>query len=271
MHYLDDYLPTHPHNIIWQKSYNWSVRLRNTGVGRCAHYPPQGPSKLNRIFVDEEKLWDFLFGNNSYIVFTVSHNYLCKWWRRWWRCDEVRSARTSVQQEIEIKQEQTEDIFVFLFSTLSIFNFRIMSFDAVQELLSFAFVTCFTIPSLYTFLLSILPHTRNRFFHQNNYPTSTHVQRAPHWRTCVWILVSKSTSLPVYCRRVVVVNGLSVVILTTNLTQVVLSQVPPIINSQASNITHFRRCVNVWGSCGSEVYTCVSKSVLSSVNISPNR
>lgn len=188
MHYLDDYLPTHPHNIIWQKSYNWSVRLRNTGVGRCAHYPPQGPSKLNRIFVDEEKLWDFLFGNNSYIVFTVSHNYLCKWWR-WWRCDEVRSARTSVQQEIEIKQEQTEDWFVFLFSTLSIFYyFRIMSFDTIQELLSFAFVTCFTqfyhSFSIYLSLIDFTTHTKQIF------PS----KQLPHLNTC-----AKSSPLAYMC------------------------------------------------------------------------
>lgn len=98
----------------------------------------------------------------------------------------MRSARTSVQQEIEIKQEQTEDIFVFLFSTLSIFNFRIMSFDTIQELLSFAIiVTCFSIPSpLYLSLIDFTTHTKQIF------PS----KQLPHLNTC-----AKSSPLAYMC------------------------------------------------------------------------
>lgn len=129
----------------------------------------------------------------------------------------------------------------------------------LQSFLSFVIVTCFSISPLPFFY---------RFYHTHKTDFSIKTITPPQHmgkelpiglHVCDYTGIQKFV---ITCRRVEVVNGLSVVLLTTNLTQVVLSQVPHLINSKAANITHCRRCVNVWGSCGSKVYTCVSKSVL---------
>lgn len=142
---------------------------------------------------------------------------------------------------------------------MSILNFRKMSFDTIAELSELCNSHVFFHFS--SFLLSILSHTHTADFSIKTITPPQHMGKELPigLHVCDYTGIQKHV---ITCRRVEVVNGLSVVLLTTNLTQVVLSQVPHLINSKAANITHCRRCVNVWGSCGSKVYTCVSKSVL---------